>query len=366
MKRALSAGLILASLAMSGCGPAEPIRIGFVGGLTGSSSDVGTAGRDAVLLAIEQANAAGGVGGRKLEMVERDDAQDKAVAARSAQDLASAGVVAVIGPFTSAMADATVPVLGKAGIVSISPTLTAMAYFGKDDDLIRINRTTRDNANDYAAVLLSRRQKRVAVAFDTRNRAFTESWLDEFRKAMVSSGGELVAEVAYESRPDTPFDGVVAQMLKHRPDGLFFISPTPDVVRLSEQAKRVAPQLPIGATEWAASEGLLTGGKAVEGLVIVQNYNRDDDSARYTDFRTAFERRFGRNPGYSAVSAYDAATVLLAGLAKQAKGETPKQAILKYGPYQGLQQQIAFDANGDTLRKVFFTEIRDGRFVLMK
>ncbi len=47
MKRALWAGPILASLAMSGCGPAEPIRIGFVGGLTGSSSDVGTAGRDA-------------------------------------------------------------------------------------------------------------------------------------------------------------------------------------------------------------------------------------------------------------------------------------------------------------------------------
>ena len=211
MKRALSAGLILASLAMSGCGPAEPIRIGFVGGLTGSSSDVGTAGRDAVLLAIEQANAAGGVGGRKLEMVERDDAQDKAVAARSAQDLAAAGVVAVIGPFTSAMADATVPVLGKAFPLPIEvvpfarPVVArrnkaivasiqqaggrAVGISGKDDDLIRINRTTRDNANDYAAVLLSRRQKRVAVAFDTRNRAFTESWLDEFRKAMVSSGG---------------------------------------------------------------------------------------------------------------------------------------------------------------------------------
>lgn len=40
--------------------------------------------------------------------------------------------------------------------------------------------------------------------------------------------------------------------------------------------------------------------------------------------------------------------------------------MLKHGPYQGLQQQISFDATGDTPRKVFFTEIRDGRFVPLK
>ncbi|MBL8491605.1 MAG: ABC transporter substrate-binding protein [Rhodocyclaceae bacterium] len=366
MKKTTLSLMLLSSLTLFACGPAEPIRIGFVGGLSGSSSDVGTAGRDAVVLAIEQVNNAGGIAGRKVELIERDDAQNKDTATRSATELAAAGVAAVIGPFTSAMAAATVPVLEKSAIVTISPTVTSMSFYGKDDHLIRINRTTQDNANDYAAVLLSRQQRRIAVAYDTRNRSFTESWLNEFRKAMTSSGGELVAEVPYESRPDVRWDAVVAELLRNRPDGLFFISPTPDVVALSAQAKRQAPELPIGATEWAASEGLLEGGKVVEGLVIVQNYNRDDDSARYVDFRTAFARRFGRNPGYSSVSAYDAATVLFTALAKRGKDETPKQAILRYGPYQGLQQQIAFDANGDTLRKVFFTEIRDGRYVLLR
>jgi branched-chain amino acid transport system substrate-binding protein len=58
--------------------------------------------------------------------------------------------------------------------------------------------------------------------------------------------------------------------------------------------------------------------------------------------------------------------VLFAALEKRAEGETVKAAVLKYGPYQGLQQQISFDATGDTQRKVFFTEIRDGRFVALK
>ena len=104
----------------------------------------------------------------------------------------------------------------------------------------------------------------------------------------------------------------------------------------------------------------------VEGLIIVLNYDRNDDSARFREFREAYFRRFQKNPGYSSVSAYDAALVLFAALEKRAEGETVKAAVLKYGPYQGLQQQISFDATGDTQRKVFFTEIRDGRFVALK
>jgi len=151
------------------------------------------------------------------------------------------------------------------------------------------------------------------------------------------------------------------------PDGLFYISGAIDVARLAQHSRRLAPSLPIGASEWAASEQLIElGGKVVEGLIIVLNYDRNDDSARFREFREAYFRRFQKNPGYSSVSAYDAALVLFAALEKRAEGETVKAAVLKYGPYQGLQQQISFDATGDTQRKVFFTEIRDGRFVALK
>ena len=53
-------------------------------------------------------------------------------------------------------------------------------------------------------------------------------------------------------------------------------------------------------------------------------------------------------------------------LGKREAGETVKAAVLRNGPYQGLQQQIVFDAKGDTQRNVFFTEISEGRFVLIK
>ncbi|WP_374672058.1 ABC transporter substrate-binding protein [Acidovorax temperans] len=104
------------------------------------------------------------------------------------------------------------------------------------------------------------------------------------------------------------------------------------------------------------------GGEVVEGLLIVQNYDRDDASPQFKEFSDAYFKRFQRNPGYSSVSTYDAATVVLTALKNRKPGEPVKTTVARSGPYQGLQQEIVFDSNGDTIRKVYFTEIREGRY----
>jgi len=366
MHKRLLLGLALAGL-LAGCGPKPPIQIGFIGGLTGPNSDNGQSGLNGVILAVEQFNRAGGVDGRMVELIARDDGQSKETATHSASELAAAQVDAVIGPFTSSMAEVIVPITGRAGIFQVSPTITSMDFYGKDDNLFRINRTTRDNARDYAQVLSGRGQKRIAVAYDTRNRNFSESWLKEFRTTVQAQGEQLAAEVPYESGAETDFARVVGRMLAGRPDGLFFISGALDVARLAQQARKQAPRLPIGASEWASTEQLIElGGEVVEGLLIVQNYNRDDASEQFRGFTEAYYKRFQRAPGYSSVSAYDAATVVLTALKNRRRGETVKAAAQRSGPYRGLQQEIVFDANGDTQRRVFFTEIRGGRYVHLK
>ena len=359
--------LIITCVLLTACGsPQEPIKIGFIGGLTGSNSDTGQAGQNSVILAVEQFNRNGGVNGRLVELITRDDAQNRSTAEQAARELVAAQVEAVIGPFTSSMAEVIVPITGAAGIFEVSPTITSMNFYGKDDNLFRINRTTRDNAGDYARIMVERGQRRVAVAYDLRNRNFTESWLQEFKAVLEGEGAVLAVAVPYESQSDTPFDAVMGQMLAARPDSLFFIAGALDVARLAQQARKQAPALPIGASEWAATEPLLDlGSQVVEGLLIAQNYNRDDPSPRFQEFSEAYFKRFQRAPGYSAVSAYDAATVVLTALKNRQPGETVKAAALRSGPYQGLQQTITFDANGDTSRKVFFTEIHNGNYVLL-
>ena len=348
---------------ISGCGKEEPILVGFIGGLTGPNSDNGQAGLNGVTLAVEEFNRAGGVKGRLVELVVKDDGQSKTKAEVSTKELVEAKVQAIIGPFTSGMAEVIVPIAGKSGVFEVSPTITSMDFYGKDDNLFRINRTTRDNAIDYAKFLTAQGIKQIAVAYDLRNKNFTKSWLSEFRSAVMVNGGQVVAAVPYESGSNTPFERVMETMLQVKPEGLLFISGALDVARLAQQARRQAPELPIIASEWAATEQLIDlGGKVVEGLIIVQNYDRDDTSNRFKQFSEAYFKRFQRYPGYSSVSAYDAATVVLQALKNQKKGESVKASALRSGPYQGLQQIIEFDQNGDTQRKVFFTKITNGQY----
>ena len=344
----------------------QPIRIGFIGGLSSRNLDVGESGYRALTIAVEHINRDGGINGHLVVIEARDDAQTAATAAKAAEELVAAGVEAVIGPFTSGVAAAVVPIFDKAGILVISPTITSLDFHGKDDMLVRMNRTTRDNAGDYARRLVGRSQRQVALAVDMRNRAFTESWYNEFQTAMATLPDTRVERVEYTSSDSTDFAAIIGRMLASKPEGLLFVSGALDVARLAQHARQQAPGLPISACEWAGSEQLLElGGKVVDGLLIVQNFNREDDSPRYLAFREAYYRRFQVHPGYSSVMAYDAATVLFAALRKQSPQQSLKQAVLAHGPYQGLQQSISFDANGDTARTVFFTEIHNGKFHLL-
>ena len=348
---------------LAGCGQQAPLKIGFIGGLSDRNSDNGQSGLNGVTLAIEQFNRNGGIDGQLVELVARDDAQKRETAEKSAQELVDAKVEAVIGPFTSGMAEVIVPITGKAGVFQISPTITSMAFYGKDDNLFRINRTTRDNAQEYAKVMTGLGQRNIAVAYDTRNRNFTESWLNEFRTAIAAEHATIAVAVPYESATDTDFAQVIGQMLAANPHSLFFISGALDVARFAQAARTQAPSLPIGAAEWAATEQLIDlGGEFVEGMLIVQNFDRDDQSPRYRDFAEAYFKRFQRPPGYSSVSAHDAATVVLTALKQRKRGETLKDAARRAGPYQGLQQEIVFDKNGDTRRRVYFRVIRQGSY----
>lgn len=367
LRRRLLTGLLVPAWGLVACAPRTPWRLGFIGSLSQGASDVGEAGRNGVILAVEQRNANGGVAGRPIELLIEDDTQNRERAGNAMRSLLDRGVVAVIGPFISAMAGVVAAMAESAGVPAISPTVTSMDFVGKDDMFFRIHRTTRDNAQDYSRVLLSRNQRRVAVAYDLGNRSFSESWLREFRQAFETGGGALVAVQSFESRPDSTFAPLVEALVGSRPDLLLLIANAVDVARLGQRARALAPQLPLAASEWAASETLLElGGRSLEGMLVLQPYDRSDISERFQSFRAAFVKRFNREPGYSSVAAFDAATVVFEALSRRDRDEPLKPAILRHGPYTGLQQAIQFDRFGDTQRNVVFAEIRDGRFELLR
>ncbi|MFC3228163.1 ABC transporter substrate-binding protein [Marinibaculum pumilum] len=360
----LAASLSLASgLSLAGCDDAEPIRIGFIGGLSGRSADIGEASRNAVQLALQQANAAGGIDGREIELIVRDDRNDPAVAAAAVRDLEAAGVAAIIGPNISAVAEGMLPVIDELGVITISPTISALEFAGRDDDLFRINLTTRDNARIYARHYAEAGIGQVAAAIDGNNRVFSQSWLDEFATAFAELGGKVVATDIFDAKDARGYSDTAQRLLASAPQAILLIANSVDTAQLVQQIRKLDGEILLVAAEWAASERLLQlGGKAIEGLELVQSYDRNDRSTHYTAFRQEYRERFQQEPGYSSIAAYDAVTVLLAALRTPGNGRDLKTVLLDLPPVTGLQQPVKFDRYGDAQRRAFFVVIRDGRF----
>ncbi len=89
------------------------IKIGFSGCLTGHLSDLGIGGRDAVILAVKEINAKGGVNGKKIKLIIKDDKNDPAAAVKADKELVSSGCIAIIGHMTSSISIADARVLFK-------------------------------------------------------------------------------------------------------------------------------------------------------------------------------------------------------------------------------------------------------------
>lgn len=367
MKTRLVALLAVLVLTLQACGPQEPIRLGFLGGLSGRVADLGEAGRDGALLAVEDANAAGGVYGRKIELLIQDDEQNPAVAIKSTEALIAFGVVAIIGPMTSSMGEVVLPVATRAELVVVSPTITSTALSGKDDLLFTVAPSVNENTHRFAPLVYAGGARRLAVAYDLSNQAYTEDWAKHFGQDFSAAGGSVVAEASFTSGDDASYGKAVKELAATTPDVLLFIASAVDTVRLIQLSRNLGLQQPVIASTWAATEHFIQlGGRTVEGVVLAQYFNRDDASPRYRGFADAFRARFNQEPGFASVAAYDATTALIAALARADSGRSLKGALLIASPYQGLQDRWSFDRNGDAQRETHITVVRDGRFVLVE
>lgn len=360
--------LCACGLALTACGPAEPVRLGFLGGLSGRVADLGIDGRNGALLAVELRNAAGGIKSRRVELVSEDDEQDPAVARRAFQSLAGRKVAAIIGPMTSAIAVAVAPLADEAQLVLMSPTVTTNELSGKDDYFLRVISPTREFAKKSAEFhFRNRGLKHVAVAYDLRNKAYSESWLKDYQEAFVAAGGKLVSATGFESGENFRFVDLARRLLAGKPDGILMISNSVDAAMLCQQVRKLNSKVQLATSEWAATERLIEmGGQAVDGIAISQFFDRQSTQPAYVDFRRRYLDRFGKEPGFASLTAFDATNVVMEGLAQQADGSSLKQVLLKQRNFAGAQSALSIDAFGDASRETFMTTIKDGAFVVLR
>ena len=357
--------IMILACSLSCCSPKELVKIGFLGGVSGRVADLGIAGRNGAMLAVEMRNQAGGLNGRTIELLVEDDQQDAAQAQAAVKRLIDQKVEAIVGPMTSMAAMVTVPIVNHAQIVMMSPTVSTQELSNIDDYFFRVISSTAEYAHKIADYQISQRGiSRVAVAYDLRNEAYSESWLKEYKKAFAAHGGEVILAEAYYSGDDVNFATLAERLLKVEPDAVLVIANSLDTAMFAQQVRKRDPHVHIATSEWAATERLSElGGNAVEGMMIAQFLDRESSNPSYLAFRQAYVNRFSMEPGFGGVTAFDATNVVLTALAGKEKLQTLKQAILSQGVFVGVQSAIRFDQTGDAKRDTYMTTIHNGQFL---
>lgn len=362
--RFIACGALLALLGgLCACGKPEPVRLGFVGGLSGRVADLGIGGRNGATIAVEEINAAGGVKGRPVELLVRNDEQDPQLAIKAVDELMSLPVDAIVGHTTSAMSVTTAARVSERKIVMVSPTSTTDELSLRDDFFFRVVAATRENAARNATYYLSRGFKRAAVIYDLNNKAYSESWFKAFATPFKQGGGQILSASTFTSRPEMHFAELADAALASSPDLVILVTNAVDTALIAQQIRKRTPTVQLATAEWGGSEKLIEmGGRAVDGMLVSQYFDRNSSAPTYAAFKRRYVQRFGEEPGYAAVCGYDAARVLLIGLQAQKAGEDLKQTLLRLGRFDLSQGPLIIDRFGDAKRAVVITTIRDGHF----
>ena len=347
-----------------GCGPTPPIKIGFIGGLSGKFSDLGTSNRNGALLAVEAANDAGGIGGRKLILIEQDDQQSNAHALMAMDALKKQAVVAVIGPSTSSIAVAITPMASENQLLLIAPTATTSKLSGKNDYFLRSVGDAAFYGRATAQFHFTKQGIRtVALALDMANADYTESWGEPYAAEFVRLGGKVTRMERFKSTDNPDHEVIAKNLLVGKPQLILTVASFVDCALIAQRAKVLDPGVRMAGSAWASTERLIElGGAAVEGMLVEQYFDRFDPSPKFQGFLQAYRKRFKAEPGFGAVLAFDAANMLVAGLQKSQRPEELKSGILGLGSFDGVQGPVLLDTTGDATRAVHFGVVRNGAF----
>ncbi|MGC9358394.1 MAG: ABC transporter substrate-binding protein [Anaerolineae bacterium] len=350
---------------LGGCIGKRPIRVGFAGELTGRNADLSVQGRNGVQLAVKEINAEGGVAGRALELLVRDDEGTPEGARAADQALIDAGVVAIIGHMTSGQSVAAVPVVNETEIILLSPTTSTPELSGLKDNFFRVNPVNAQEAMATACHMYREHGLvSAAIIYDDQNAAYTDVYRETFESTYHILGGEITGEISFSSDENPDFALLVDELRTGDPAAVLIVTSDVDAALIAQQVRLAGWEVPLSAAGWAQTEALLqNGGAAVEGMHLVTNYDSNSQAPAFLDFKTRYQEHFGRAPTFAAAQAYESVFLLAAALEKTNGNAQGLSQALVETRVEGLTGPFELDEYGDVVRTQFLIIVREGEFV---
>ena len=323
-----------------------PIKIGLTGPFTGGSSSMGVSMRDGVKLAIADINKAGGVLGRPLVAVERDDEARNEVGVQIAQELINKErVVATLGFINTGVAlasqrfyqEAEIPVFNN---VATGTVITQQFAAPKEKTNYIFRNAAADNIQAPMIVeeaITRRGFKKPAILADSTN--YGQLGREDLEKALAAKGVKPVATEKFNIK-DTDMTAQLLRAKEAGADVILTYGIGPELAQIANGQAKLGWKVPlVGSWTLSMSSFIDTAGANGDGAVMPQTFIQVANTAKRKAFIEAYQAAYKTERMPSPVSAsqgYDS-VLLLAAAIKQA-GSTDGRKIRE--ALENLQEKV--------------------------
>ena len=331
------AKLAVATAVLSAAGlaaAADPIKIGVSGPFTGGSSSMGVSMRDGVRLAVEEINKSGGVLGRQLQVVERDDEAKNERGVQIAQELINKEkVTAAVGYINTGVALASQRFFQDAKIPVMNNVATGSAITTQFKDQPE-NYIFRNSANDsiqapmiVEEAITRRGFKKVAILADSTN--YGQLGREDLEKALTAKG---IKPVAVEKFNIKDVD-MTAQLLKAKEagaDAVLTYGIGPELAQIANGMTKLGWKVPmVGSWTLSMANYIDNAGPGGEGARMPQTFIQQADTPKRKAFIDSYLKTFKpknnrMDSPVSAAQGYDSIFLLAAAIKQANSTDGPK------------------------------------------
>jgi len=358
--------MLVSLMALTACGDPEPIRIGFVGTLSGRRSEIGVAARNAAQLKVDMANEAGGINGRPLELVIRDNTGEPEKCRVILEEMMAEGICFIVGPLFSQMAETVLQAVEGKDVLVMTPTMSSDYLSGRDDNLLRTCSTTTKQAVSIAERAEAMGLRKTVVVYDLSNRKYTELLYKVYREDAGKRGISVPLALTIDKTAHPEMLSLARRLMAVEPDSVLMCLSALDAANLSQQIRKLGGGMQLFGVSWTQTGDLIVqGGRAVEGMHLVAIRSYDAPGPELVNFNELYEQRYKQAPSFVSDRTYDALAFLTEGMRKSDPDNPAqvKRTLLEMPDFKGLSGMIRLDEFGDSLSGYKLVVVKDGQYI---
>ncbi|MCL5959482.1 MAG: ABC transporter substrate-binding protein [Chloroflexi bacterium] len=270
----------------------NPIKVGYMAPFTGRMANNGLLQQTALKLALEDINAAGGINGNPLEVVTFDSPFDPQQSVTGIRKLAEQDkVFAIVGPYSSAEAEAVAHIANQLQVPLISTTAAKDGIFPKNRPWA-FGYLSLDVAGLPIAIDAYKKVypnvKKMVIVGDAKESVSENIVKNLFPKFLKEKGFEVIDTVPYETGT-TDFSAIVTKVKGLNPDGIALSDVLP--INIAKELERQQVKLPVVTGYQVQPTPFLgTVGAAGEGWVCVRYSTIENPDPTFQKFLSRFNQ----------------------------------------------------------------------------